>query len=62
MGKWLRALVLTEDLGSSGPHGSLQLSITPVPGHLMSSFDLLGYQACARRIDIHVGKTLVHIK
>ena len=61
MGKGLRLLVITENLGLfSGPHGSSQLSMTPVPRALMPSFDLLGYEVCTWCTDIHVGKTLVH--
>lgn len=38
------------------PHGGSKLSVTPVPGDLMSSSVLRGHQA-----HINAGKTLVHI-
>ena len=44
-----------------GSHGSSQPSITPVPGDLMLSSDLCGYQACMWCTDIHAGKTFTYM-
>jgi hypothetical protein len=41
------------------PHSSSQLSVTPVPGHPMSSYDLHRYQACIWCTYMYTGKTVV---
>lgn len=59
LGQGLRALAsLSEDLGfgSQHPHGGSQLSVTPVPGDLMASSDLHGYQTHVWYIDIHASQ------
>jgi hypothetical protein len=43
-------------------HGSLQMSVTPVPGNSMLSSGLCGYQYAWWCTDIHAGKTPIHIK
>jgi len=47
--------------GAQHPHGSSQLSVTPVPEDLVPSPDLSGaYHTCCT--DIHEGKISIHIK
>lgn len=41
-------------------HGHLY--ITPVPGNLVTSLGIPGFQAHMRSTSIHADKTLVHIK
>jgi hypothetical protein len=59
MAQWLRTLVLIEDprFNFQHPHGGSQPYIIPVPGDPLPSSDLSGI----RCIDIHAGRTLVHI-
>lgn len=63
------SVVKTTGRSSRGPSfyslhldSSLQLSLTPVPGDLMISFGLSKPQAHMWHIDIHAGKTTIHIK
>ena len=41
------------EISSQHPHGSLQLSVTPVPGNLMPSSDLSQHQAHTKHKDKH---------
>jgi hypothetical protein len=44
------------------PHGSSQLSVTPVPGGPVSSSSFCGHQACMWCKDMHGDKTPVYIR